>query len=243
VFGHLFTNLFWSLLTLVLESILALLVWYLSTPWHLYGYTVFVWNLLTLFPVLVVNLTFLSVGGFTFLLGFRVTHLLMFSVAVGGWKSLTMLLILVVNQDIIIAHTDGTFLDFSRGWNENIDRFAHTVRNVSAGLLRDGDTLGDLLGSTFLLWNFPALLLLHIVTLLLRYLDTVFAMVSRFMVGGSLVDWFALLPVLCVTYFLLLLVANISVCGLTLLLILVLTFYIAFMFALGFNDVLTFLLD
>lgn len=243
VFGHLLPNLLWCLLALVLKAILTFLIWYLSTPWHLYRHAVFVRYLLTLFPILVVHMTFLSVGGFTFLLGLRVTNLLVLCVAVRGGKSLTVLLILVVYQDIVIAHTDGTFLYFPRGWYEYIDRFTHTVRDVSACLLWDSDTLGDLLGSTFLLGYFPAFFLLHIVTPLLGYLDTVLTMVGGSMVCGSFVYRLALLPVLSVTHFLLFLVTDISVCGLTLLLILVLTFYIALMFALGFDDILTFLFD
>lgn len=241
--GYLLPHLLRSLLTLVLEAILTFLVRDLFTLRYLDMYTLLVWNLLTLLPVLVVSVTLLGVGYFTFLLGLRDTHLLVFCVTVGRRQSLAMLLKLVVDQDILIGDAYGAFLDFLPGRDEDTDRLADSVRDVSAGLLRDRDTMGNLPGGALLLRDLVALLLLHVVALLLRDLDAVLPGMARCLVRGGLVDWLALLPVLSVTHLLLLLVADIPVCGLTLLLVLVLALHIALMLALGAEDVLTLLVD
>jgi len=68
---------------------------------------------------------------------------------------------------------------------------------------------------------------------------TLFPMVGRAVICWGFVNRFALFAVLCFTFFLLLLVADVLVCGFALFLVLVFTFNVFFSLALGLDDVLT----
>jgi len=199
MFGNLLPNLLWSFLTLVLEAFFTFLVRYLVALGNLDIGAFLMRNFLALFSVFVVSLALLCICSGTLLLTMWDTHLLMCSITVRFLQSLTVPLILVVNEDILVRGAERTFLHCLLGWYGDSDWFADLLRDVSASFLRDGDTFWNLLSDTLLLWNLDTLVFFHQFTLLLRYLGALLTMMGWFLVCWRFVDWFADLLVLSVT--------------------------------------------
>merc|ERR1719234_360123 len=235
---HLLTNLLWGFLTLVLITLLTLLVRHLPAFWNLDIFALLVWNLCALFPTCIVHMAFFSVGGCTLLLALRCAHLFISSVTLWFLMSLAVFLKLVINQHVLICSAVLTLLSKFLDRFEEWDRVAGLGRDVSASLLWDCQALWNLYCVALLFWNLLAFLLLLIAAHLFWHFCTLFPMVSGAVICWCFVNRFALFAVFSFTFFLLLLVADVLVCGFALFLVLVFTFNIFLSLALGLDDIL-----